>query len=164
MTRPLGPTGNPGGTSAQKAVVGHRYPLVSLDATQGSNYGTLWQGVDGRAVPIPIVPSHLVSSPKQVFYLTADCSGPGYLPGPTFNGGEEPESLVVTVRYTFIANNMFYYSSGPAQNVTAYSVLNSFSPRVCRAITEGYYDALTSTETVDLSAAFVAPFHIELNQ
>ena len=165
------PTSSGGGPQVVDSV-GHSYPLQSLAAphlinnaaaeTPVTPYGALFQTA-GETFVIPILANNIVETGVSFYYESSDCSGAPFLPNPART---DPSSLLVQqIQFgggtAAIVNTTLYYATGTPQQINANSYRTS-DRAACTNNSIGGQPA-SSVSSVDLSSAFVPPFHVALN-
>lgn len=146
--------------------VGHSYPLQTvaapLMATLVQNpvtpYGALYQTA-GETFVIPILANNIVETGASFFYVSSDCSG-----NPLLLTKIDPSSLLVQQIQSFdgtaaIVNTTLYYATGAPQQISVNS--EKFPGESCSQAAG--VQSVSSVGSLDLSSAFVPPFHVALN-
>jgi hypothetical protein len=124
-------------------------------------YGALYQTA-GETFVIPILANNIVETGAYFYYESSDCSGNPFLHNASRT---DPSSLLVQQIQSFdgtaaIVNTTLYYATGTAQqiNVNSYRTPGG----ACTTSSIGVLP-VSSVGSLDLSSAFVPPFHIALN-
>jgi hypothetical protein len=153
--------------------VGHSYPLQSVAGphlinnagaeTPVTPYGALYQTA-GETFVIPILANNIVETGAAFYYESSDCSGNPFL----YNAVRtDPSSLLVQQIQSgngtaAIVNTTLYYATGTPQQINANSYRNP--GEACISSSIGVQQVpVFSVGSLDLSSAFVPPFHVALN-